>query len=30
MISELYELARRQALKVDEKLGEVLTLLDRA
>jgi hypothetical protein len=29
MINELYQLARRQALKVDVELGRVLTLLDR-
>jgi uncharacterized protein (UPF0548 family) len=30
MVNELYELARRQALRVDEKLELASTLLDRA
>jgi len=30
LLEELYELARRQALKVDEKLGDALTLLEKA
>ncbi len=30
MIEEIYRLARRQALKVDKKLDEALTLLDQA
>lgn len=30
LIDELYELARHQALRVDERLGNALTMLDRA